>query len=59
VIRLEGKVEEAEAELDVRRGIDKGEPTHSLDRRLDALELDAEVEKRLAELKKRISAPNA
>lgn len=59
VDRMEGKVEEAEAELEIRRGMDKGGVTPSLERRLDELERDSEIEKRLAELKKRISASKA
>jgi phage shock protein A len=59
VVRMEGKVEEAEAELEIRRGMDKGGVTPSLEQRLDELERDGEVEKRLAELKKRISASKA
>ena len=59
VMRLESKVEEAEAELEIRRGMDKGGVTPSLERRLDELERDSEIEKRLAELKKRISASKA
>jgi len=59
VVRMEGKVEEAEAELEIRRGMDKGGITPSLERRLDELERDSEIEKRLAELKKRISASKA
>jgi phage shock protein A len=58
VVRLEEKVEEAEAELEIRRGIDKGGFASSLEWRIDELERDAEVEKRLAELKKRISGSN-
>jgi len=58
VMRLEGKVEEAEAELEIRRTLDKGGVTPSLERRLEALERDDEIEKRLAELKKRISGTN-
>lgn len=54
VDRMEGKVEEAEAELEIRRGMEKGGVTPSLERRLDELERDGEIEKRLAELKKRI-----
>ncbi len=54
VERMEGKVEEAEAELEIRRGMEKGGVTPSLERRLDELERDSEIEKRLAELKKRI-----
>ena len=59
VERMEGKVEETEAELEIRRGMDKGGATPSLERRLDELERDSEIEKRLAELKKRISASKA
>ena len=59
VMRLEGKVEEAEAELEIRRGMDKDGVSPSLERRLDELERDGEIEKRLAELKKRISASKA
>jgi len=55
VDRMEGKVEEAEAELEIRREMEKGGITPSLERRLDELERDSEIEKRLAELKKRIS----
>jgi phage shock protein A len=58
VVRLEGKVEEAEAELEIRRGMDNGGATPSLERRLDELERNDEIEKRLAELKKKISGPN-
>jgi phage shock protein A len=59
VVRMEGKVEEAEAELEIRRGMDKDGVTPSLEQRLDELERDSEVEKRLAELKKRISTSKA
>jgi phage shock protein A len=59
VMRLEGKVEETEAELEIRRGMDKDGVSPSLERRLDELERDGEIEKRLAELKKRISASKA
>jgi len=59
VERMEGKVEEAEAELEIRRGMDKGGVTPSLERRLGELERDSEIEKRLAELKKRINASKA
>jgi len=59
VDRMEGKVEEAEAELEIRRGMEKSGVTPSLERRLDELERDSEIEKRLAELKKRISASKA
>ncbi len=54
VDRMEGKVEEAEAELEIRRDMENGGVTPSLERRLDELERDSEIEKRLAELKKRI-----
>jgi phage shock protein A len=54
VDRMEGKVEEVEAELEIRRDMGKGGVTPSLERRLDELERDSEIEKRLAELKKRI-----
>ncbi|MEJ2108627.1 MAG: PspA/IM30 family protein [Acidobacteriota bacterium] len=54
VLRLESKVEEAEAELEVRRGLDTGGATPSLERRLDELERNEEIEKRLTELKKKI-----
>jgi phage shock protein A len=53
VVRLEGKIGEAEAELEIRRS--KGTTTASLEGRLDELEHGNEVEKRLAEMKKRIS----
>lgn len=59
VDRMEGKVEEAEAELEIRRGMEKGGVTPSLERRLDELERDSEIEKRLAELKKRIGTSKA
>jgi phage shock protein A len=58
VVRMESKVEEAEAELEIRRGMDKGGSTPSLERRLDELEQNDEIEKRLAELKKKISGPD-
>jgi phage shock protein A len=54
VVRLESKVEEAEAELEIRRSMDTGGATPSLERRLDELEQNDEIEKRLAELKKKI-----
>ena len=57
VVRLESKVEEAEAELEIRRGMDIGRATPSLERRLDELERNDEIEKRLADLKKKISSP--
>ena len=57
VDRMEGKVEETEAELEIRRGMEKGGVTPSLERRLDELERDSEIDKRLAELKKRIGTP--
>jgi phage shock protein A len=59
VARLEGKVEEAEAELEVRRGMGNEKATPSLERRLEELEQNEEIEKRLAELKKKISGPKA
>jgi phage shock protein A len=59
VVRLEGKVEEAEAELEIRRSIDKGGVTPSLERRLDELERETEIDKRLADLKKRIGESKA
>jgi phage shock protein A len=59
VTRMEDRIKEAEAELDIRRGLDEGEASPSLDRRLRDLESDGEVEKRLAELKRRISGSGA
>ena len=59
VVRLEGKVEEAEAELEIRRGFDGSSTAPSLERRLDLLEQDEEIEKRLAELKKKIAESKA
>jgi len=59
VVRLESKVEEAEAELEIRRSMDTGGATPSLERRLDALEQNDEIEKRLAELKKKIGDSEA
>jgi phage shock protein A len=58
VVRLESKVEESEAELEIRRSMDAGGATPSLDRRLDELEQNDEIEKRLAELKKKIGNSN-
>ncbi len=58
VVRLESKVEEAEAELDIRRSMDTGGATPSLERRLDELEQNDEIEKRLAALKKKIGDSN-
>ncbi|MBN2318984.1 MAG: PspA/IM30 family protein [Acidobacteria bacterium] len=58
VVRLESKVEEAEAELEIRRSMDTGGVTPSLERRLDELEQNEEIEKRLAELKKKIGDSN-
>jgi phage shock protein A len=58
VVRLEGKVEETEAELEIRRSMDAGGATPSLERRLDELEQNDEIEKRLAELKKKIGDSN-
>ena len=58
VVRLESKVEEAEAELEIRRSMDAGGATPSLERRLDELEQNDEIEKRLAELKKKIGDSN-
>jgi phage shock protein A len=55
VVRLEGKIGEAEAELEIRRSVGKGTAPASLEGRLDELEHGNEVEKRLAEMKKRIS----
>jgi phage shock protein A len=54
VVRLEGKIEEAEAELEIRRGAGKGSTAISIEGRLDELEHSSEVEKRLGEMKKRI-----
>jgi phage shock protein A len=54
VVRLENKVEEAEAELEIRRSMTKGGATPSLERRLDELEQRDEIDKRFAELQKKI-----
>jgi len=59
VVRLESKVEEAEAELEIRRSMDTGGTSPSLDRRLEELEQNDEIERRLAELKKKVGASNA
>jgi len=59
VAQLESKVDEAEAELEVRRSIDKGGAEPSLDKRLDALGKDSEVEKRLAALKEKTGGSKA
>jgi phage shock protein A len=56
VERLETQVEEAEAELDVRRDMDEGGAAPSLEKRLDDLEKDAEIDKRLASLKKKVDS---
>jgi phage shock protein A len=58
VVNLENKVEEAEAELEIRRSMDRGGATPSLERRLEELELNEEIEKRLSELKKKIGDSN-
>ena len=52
VAQLESKVEEEEAELEIRRemGAQKGSP--SLEKRLSDLETGTEIERRLADLKK-------
>jgi phage shock protein A len=55
VVRLEGKIEAAEAELEIRRGTGRGSAATSIEGRLGELEHDSEVEKRLAEMKRRIS----
>ncbi len=54
VVRLEGKIEEAEAELEIRRSAGKGTAAASIEGRLDELEHGGEIERRLLELKKRI-----
>ena len=59
VVSLESKVDEAEAEVEIRRGMDKSRATPSLERRIEELERNEEIEKRLAELKKKIGNPNA
>ena len=53
VARMEEKVMEAEAEIDVRREMNGRSRRSSLDERLRSLEEEEEVEKRLAELRKR------
>jgi phage shock protein A len=55
VIRLEGKIEAAEAELEIGRGTGKGSAASSIEGRLGELEQDSEVERRLAEMKRRLS----
>jgi phage shock protein A len=55
VVRLEGKIDEAEAEPEIQRGAGKGTAAASIDGRLDELEQGGEIEKRLREMKKRIS----
>jgi phage shock protein A len=59
VAHMEDRIEEAEAELDIRRGLGEGEASPSLEQRLGDIERDGEVEKRLAELKRRISRTGA
>jgi phage shock protein A len=59
VAHMEDRIEEAEAELDIRRRLGEGEASPSLEQRLGDIERDGEVEKRLAELKRRISRTGA
>jgi phage shock protein A len=59
VVRLEGKIEAAEAELEIRRDTGKGSAATSIEGRLGKLEHDSEIEKRLAELKRRIGGSHA
>lgn len=54
--RLEGKVEQAEAELEVERELaGNGQTEVALKQRLDKLETDQEVEQRLADLKSKLA----
>ncbi|MBN2162661.1 MAG: PspA/IM30 family protein [Pontiellaceae bacterium] len=54
--RLEGKVEQAEAELEVRREVaGSGKPARDLEKRLEKLESEQEVEQRLAALKNKLA----
>ena len=54
--RLEGKVELAEAEVEVQRELRAGgAPGHDLAKRLERLETDQEVEQRLAALKSKLA----
>jgi phage shock protein A len=59
VVRLEGKIDAAEAELGIGRGAGRGSAATSIDGRLGELEHESEVEKRLAEMKRRISGERA
>ncbi len=54
VAAMEGKLQEQEAEIEVRREAVSGGANASLERRLDGLEKDSEVEKRLEALKARM-----
>ncbi len=54
VAKLEANVEEAEADLEVRQQLDGGTGSPSLERKLDDLEKNAELEKRLAQLKSKV-----
>jgi phage shock protein A len=56
VSRLETQVEESEAELAVQREVGRGAASPSLERRLEDLEKNAEVEKRFAALKQTAAA---
>jgi phage shock protein A len=53
VAKLESRVEEAEAEIEVKREMGHGVGTPSLEKRLGDLEQMSEVEKRLAALKRK------
>ena len=59
VARLESKVDETEAELEVQREMGKGGAKPSLDKRLKELEQSSEIEKRLATLKKKAGGAGA
>jgi phage shock protein A len=56
VSRLETQVEETEAEVAVQREVGRGAASPSLERRLEDLEKNAEVEKRFADLKQHAAA---
>ena len=56
VARLEAGIEETEAELEIQASlVGEGTASPSLDKRLEELDDEAEIEKRLADLKKKAS----
>jgi phage shock protein A len=59
VARLESRVDEQEAELDVRRDMDTGGTAPSLEKRVEAMETESEIDKRLADLKERVKADSS